>query len=292
MLIFRHIEHMRSQLQPSRKLGQRISLVPTMGNLHEGHISLIKQAKAQSDIVVCSIFVNSLQFMLIEEWDKYPRTFEADCRKLREVGCDYLFAPGDDEMYPNGLATQSRVVCPSMTDILCGRSRPGHFEGVTTVVSKLFNIIQPNESVFGLKDFQQISVIRRMVEDMCLPIKVQGGPICRESDGLAMSSRNAFIKSNERPKVRILKESLFEVGNCLSKGDKDFCGLEQQASERIEQLGFTVDYISVRNSLTLEEAAIDDKDLIVLGAMYTKSARLIDNCMLRLDNTNGIGSEE
>ena len=209
MLIFRHIEHMRSQLQPSRKLGQCISLVPTMGNLHEGHISLIKQAKAQSDIVVCSIFVNSLQFMLIEEWDKYPRTFEADCRKLREVGCDYLFAPGDDEMYPNGLSTQSRVVCPSMTDILCGRSRPGHFEGVTTVVSKLFNIIQPDESVFGLKDFQQISVIRRMVEDMCLPIKVQGGPICRESDGLAMSSRNAFIKSNERPKVRILKESLF-----------------------------------------------------------------------------------
>ena len=292
MLIFRSIKHMRSQLQRHRERGQRVSLVPTMGNLHGGHISLIEQAKAQSDIVVCSIFVNSLQFVLTEEWDKYPRTFETDCQKLRAIGCDYLFAPDDSEMYPNGLATQSRVVCPSFTDILCGRSRPGHFEGVTTVVSKLFNIIQPDESVFGLKDFQQISVIRRMVEDMCLPIKIVGGPIYRESDGLAMSSRNVFIRSNERPKVKVLKESLFEVGQSLAEGEKDFYGLEKQASERIEQHGFEVDYISVRNSLTLEEAAIHDQDLIVLGAMYTKSARLIDNFILRLDNIMDNGGED
>jgi len=292
VLIFRSIKHMRSQLQRHRERGQRVSLVPTMGNLHGGHISLIEQAKAQSDIVVCSIFVNSLQFVLTEEWDKYPRTFETDCQKLRAIGCDYLFAPDDSEMYPNGLATQSRVVCPSFTDILCGRSRPGHFEGVTTVVSKLFNIIQPDESVFGLKDFQQISVIRRMVEDMCLPIKIVGGPICRESDGLAMSSRNVFIRSYERPKVTVLKESLFEVGHCLAEGDKDFRGLERHASKRIKQLGFEVDYISVRNSLTLEEAAINDRDLIVLGAMFTKSARLIDNFIIRLDNSRRDDSEE
>ena len=193
MKIFHTINGFRSDLSVCRRQGFRVGLVPTMGNLHDGHLALIEQSKQTNDITVCSIFVNALQFSLNEDWDKYPRTFDTDCEKLRNVGCDYLFHPDDREMYPNGLDTQSRVICPTMTDVLCGASRPGHFEGVTTVVSKLFNIVQPDEAIFGIKDYQQLAVIRRMVEDLCLPIKISEAPIHREFDGLAMSSRNRYI---------------------------------------------------------------------------------------------------
>ena len=182
-------------LAAERQQGRRIGLVPTMGNLHQGHLALVETAKRRCDIVVTSIFVNPLQFGLNEDWDQYPRTFDADSQKLRGVACDYLFFPDDREMYPNGMSEQARVIVPGMTDLLCGASRPGHFEGVTTVVSKLFNIVQPDEAVFGLKDFQQIAVIRRMVEDLCMPVTIVPGDIVREKDGLAMSSRNHFITS-------------------------------------------------------------------------------------------------
>ncbi|KKL17368.1 hypothetical protein LCGC14_2486270, partial [marine sediment metagenome] len=190
MQIFHTIQGLRDSLMTARQQGKRIGFVPTLGNLHEAHTELIKRAQQTNDVVVCSIFVNRLQFGLNEDWDKYPRTFEADCAKLREVGCDYLFHPDDSEMYPNGLDTQTRVICSTMTDMLCGASRPGHFEGVTTVVSKLFNIVQPDESVFGIKDYQQLAVIRRMSEDLCIPVDIIAAPIHREPDGLAMSSRN------------------------------------------------------------------------------------------------------
>ena len=282
MKIFHTINGFRNNLSVDRCQGLSIGLVPTMGNLHDGHLALLEQSKQTNDITVCSIFVNALQFNLNEDWDKYPRTYDTDCEKLRNAGCDYLFHPDDTEMYPNGLDTQSRVICPTMTDVLCGASRPGHFEGVTTVVSKLFNIVQPDEAIFGIKDYQQLAVIRRMVEDLCLPIKISEAPIYRESDGLAMSSRNRYISENERSRVTILKESIEWIATQITSGNRNFSELEFEAKRRIEKEGFSVDYVTCSQSKTLELAANDDIEITVLGAMFTESARLIDNVSVRM----------
>ena len=282
MKIFHTINGFRNNLSVDRCQGFRIGLVPTMVNLHDGHLALLEQSKQTNDITVCSIFVNALQFNLNEDWDKYPRTYDTDCEKLRNAGCDYLFHPDDTEMYPNGLDTQSRVICPTMTDVLCGATRPGHFEGVTTVVSKLFNIVQPDEAIFGIKDYQQLAVIRRMVEDLCLPIEISEAPIYRESDGLAMSSRNRYISENERPRVTILKESLDWIATQITSGNRNFSELEFEAKRRIEKEGFSVDYVTCSQSKTLELAANDDIEITVLGAMFTESARLIDNVSVRM----------
>jgi len=280
MQIFHTIEGLRESLKQARQKGLRIGFVPTMGNLHQAHIELIKCAQKTSDIVVCSIFVNGLQFGLNEDWDKYPRTFDADCAKLRDAGCDMLFHPDDNEMYPNGLDSQTRVICSTMTDVLCGASRPGHFEGVTTVVTKLFNIVQPDEAVFGIKDYQQLAVIRRMVEDLCVPIEIIEAEIHREPDGLAMSSRNGYITAEERPKANQLHASLNWIAEQIKSGKRDFLALEAEAKRQIEAAGFKMDYVTVCNSKTLEMAAVDDKHITVLGAMFTESARLIDNISL------------
>jgi pantoate--beta-alanine ligase len=282
MQVFHTISGLRDSLSGHRSHGQTIGFVPTMGNLHDGHLALIKQARKSNDIVVCSIFVNALQFGLNEDWDKYPRTYESDCEKLRSVGCDYLFFPDDNEMYPNGLDTQSRVICPTMTDVLCGASRPGHFEGVTTVVSKLFNIVQPDEAIFGIKDYQQLAVIRRMAEDLCMSVKISSAPIHREVDGLAMSSRNSYITKEERPKVTVLKQVLEQIASKIDAGDQDFATLESEARAIIESQGFKADYVTISNSKTLQPAAIDDREITVLGAMFTESARLIDNISIKL----------
>lgn len=280
MQIFHTIQGLRESLKQARQKGLRIGFVPTMGNLHQAHIELIKRAQKTSDIVVCSIFVNGLQFGLNEDWDKYPRTFDADCAKLRDAGCDMLFHPDDNEMYPNGLDSQTRVICSTMTDVLCGASRPGHFEGVTTVVTKLFNIVQPDEAVFGIKDYQQLAVIRRMVEDLCVPIEIIEAEIHREPDGLAMSSRNGYITAEERPKANQLHASLNWIAEQIKSGKRDFLALEAEAKRQIEAAGFKMDYVTVCNSKTLEMAAVDDKHITVLGAMFTESARLIDNISL------------
>jgi len=282
MKIFHTVSGLRDDLNQDRRKGLRVGFVPTMGNLHEGHLALIKQARETNDIVVCSIFVNALQFGLNEDWDKYPRTFQSDCDKLRETGCDYLFHPDDIEMYPNGLDTQSRVICPTMTDVLCGASRPGHFEGVTTVVSKLFNIVQPDEAIFGIKDYQQLAVIRRMAEDLCMPVQISSASIHREPDGLAMSSRNCYITEDERSRVIVLKDTLEWIAVQIKGGNKDFVGLEGQAKQYIVEAGFEVDYVSISNSKTLNAAADDDVDITILGAMFTESARLIDNLSIVL----------
>lgn len=283
MQVFRTISGLRDSLSSHRVQGQSIGFVPTMGNLHDGHLALIKQAKETNDIVVCSIFVNALQFGLNEDWDKYPRTYDSDCAKLDQSDCDYLFFPDDGEMYPNGLDTQSRVICPTMTDVLCGASRPGHFEGVTTVVSKLFNIVQPDEAIFGIKDYQQLAVIKRMTQDLCLPVKIVAAPIHREADGLAMSSRNSYIKKEERPKVKVLKEVLELISQQIKAGNMDFIKLELEAKKRIQFEGFRADYVTISHSKTLQPAAIDDRQITILGAMYTESARLIDNISICLD---------
>lgn len=283
MQVFHTVEGLRRTLRKHRNSDQSIGFVPTMGNLHDGHLALIKQAKQTNDIVVCSIFVNALQFGLNEDWDKYPRTYDSDCEKLHQIGCDYLFYPEDGEMYPNGLDTQSRVICPTMTDVLCGASRPGHFEGVTTVVSKLFNIVQPDEAIFGIKDYQQLAVIKRMTEDLCLPVKIISAPIHREADGLAMSSRNSYISEDERPKVIVLKEVLESIAKQIMAGNLEFNELEMKAKKLIELEGFEADYVTVSNSKTLQPAAVDDRHITILGAMYTESARLIDNISIILD---------
>jgi len=283
MQVFHTASGLREVLDKARRKGLSIGFVPTMGNLHDGHLALIVQAAKSNDIVVCSIFVNALQFGLNEDWDKYPRTYESDCAKLRQSGCHYLFHPNDTEMYPNGLDTQSRVICPTMTDVLCGASRPGHFEGVTTVVSKLFNIVQPDEAIFGIKDYQQLAVIRRMAEDLCMPVKITSAPIHREPDGLAMSSRNSYISDEERPKVTVLKETLEWIAQQIVAGNLEFSKLQKDAAKRIKSAGFKTDYITISNSKTLQPAAIDDRQIAILGAMYTESARLIDNISIALD---------
>jgi pantoate--beta-alanine ligase len=277
MQVFHHIHSLRDALQAERKAGKRIGFVPTMGNLHNAHLELVKLAQRNCDIVVTSIFVNPLQFGLNEDWDKYPRTLAADTAKLESVNCNYLFCPSDKEIYPNGMAEQTRVVVPTMTDVLCGASRPGHFEGVTTVVAKLFNIVQPDEAVFGIKDYQQLAVIRRMVQDLCLPIQITAGEIVRETDGLAMSSRNGFIDAEERPRVAQLHRSLDWIKKQIEAGERDFAALIDAAQGQIAEAGFTVDYVSICNSQTLDMAAHDDQMITILGAMYTRGARLIDN---------------
>jgi pantoate--beta-alanine ligase len=282
MKVFHTVSGLRDDLNKDRRQGLRIGFVPTMGNLHDGHLALIKQARESNDVVVCSIFVNALQFGLNEDWDKYPRTYQGDCDKLRDAGCDYLFHPDDIEMYPNGLDTQSRVICPTMTDVLCGASRPGHFEGVTTVVSKLFNIVQPDEAIFGIKDYQQLAVIRRMAEDLCMPVQISSAPIHREADGLAMSSRNSYITVEERPLVTVLKDSLEWIAAEIKAGTRDFFVLEETAKARIIEAGFKIDYITVCNSKTLDLAANDDVEITILGAMFTEAARLIDNLSITL----------
>ena len=283
MQLFRHIQPLREALASERQQGKRIGFVPTMGNLHQGHLALVKIAKSRCDVVVASIFVNPLQFGLNEDWDQYPRTFESDSQKLTDVACDFLFFPNEQEIYPNGMTEQARVIVPGMTDLLCGASRPGHFEGVTTVVTKLFNIVEPNEAVFGLKDFQQIAVIRRMVEDLCIPVTIVPGEIVRESDGLAMSSRNSFITDDERPSANILYNSLRWVESQIKAGRRDYTTLETEAKKQIMDAGFRPDYLQVCCSDTLVPAGGDNLDLTVLGAMYTQAARLIDNVSLRID---------
>ncbi len=283
MQVFHHISSVRDALNIARKQGLTVGFVPTMGNLHDAHLALVEQAKGLADVVICSIFVNRLQFGLNEDWDRYPRTLDQDAAKLREVGCDFLFCPDEHEIYPNGMDEQARVIVPSMANVLCGASRPGHFEGVTTVVTKLFNIVQPDLAVFGVKDFQQLAIIRRMVEDLCIPVKIIEGEIVREADGLAMSSRNSFITEDERPRASQLNKSLNWVKDQILSGDKDFFAIEAEAKQQIEQAGFRVDYLMVCNSRSLESAANDDKQITILGAMYAERARLIDNVSLSLD---------
>lgn len=283
MQIFHHVKTLRQALQAARADGKRIGFVPTMGNLHDAHLALVRDAQERSDVVVVSIFVNRLQFGLNEDWDRYPRTLEADSKKLRDIGCDLLFCPDEQEIYPNGMDGQTRVIVPTMENILCGASRPGHFEGVTTVVTKLFNIVQPELAVFGLKDYQQLAIIRRMVEDLCIPVEIVAGDIVREADGLAMSSRNGYIKPQERARVTCLYQTLLWVKEQIHAGDTDFLKLEMTARQRITDAGFRPDYVTVCDSRTLNPAAHDDQNITVAGAMYTEAARLIDNVSFKVN---------
>lgn len=280
--VFREISPLRSELDNYRREDKRVALVATMGNLHAGHLELIKLARQHADVVVASIFVNPLQFGLNEDWDQYPRTFESDVDKLNSQGCDLLFFPTDGQMYPNGIEHQTRVFCPTMTDVLCGASRPDHFEGVTTVVTKLLHIIDPDVAIFGEKDWQQLTIIRRMAADLCMRVEVLGAPVARDQDGLALSSRNSFITEQERPNARQLHDSLIWARQQILDGARDYERIESEAKQQIVDAGFKADYFSVCNAQNLEPALDENRDLAILGALFTLGARLIDNVQLRL----------
>ena len=265
----------------AKKAGKKVALVPTMGNLHDGHLALIDEAKKHADFIICSSFVNPTQFGPKEDFDKYPRTGLQDQQKLTFKSVAILFSPPEYEMYPFG-RNQTTVQVPHITNTLCGASRPGHFNGVTTVVSKLFNIVQPDVAVFGEKDFQQLVVIKKMVLELFYPIEIIGVPTIRESDGLALSSRNAFLNKTDRTLAPQLYATLSSVKYKMLAGERNFTVLAQEAQKRLSDKGFTADYFEIRDAETLELCSDNSIHLVLLGAVTLGKTRLIDNISLTL----------
>ncbi|MGF2688040.1 pantoate--beta-alanine ligase [Marinobacter sp. DUT-3] len=271
------LKELRTILRGYRREGKTIGLVPTMGNLHEGHISLVRKASEAADVVVTSIFVNPMQFGASEDLDTYPRTLDEDQRQLEAAGNTLVFAPGVEEIYPNGLVQQTKVIVPEVSDGHCGASRPGHFEGVATVVTMLFNMVQPDIAVFGEKDFQQLAVIRKLVRDLMIPVEVIGAPTIREDDGLAKSSRNGYLTDDERAIAPVVYQTLQESARKLSEGRTDFSALEQEANDALAAAGLRPDYFNIVNSVTLKPAMPEDTELTILVAAFLGTTRLIDN---------------
>jgi pantoate--beta-alanine ligase len=273
------VAQVREHVRGWHRKGQSVGFVPTMGNLHDGHISLVREARTRCDVVVVSIFVNPTQFGPNEDFDRYPRTLDADAAALVEAGADLLFAPSVEEMYPLG-QNQTWVDVDQLGDHLCGASREGHFRGVTTVVSKLLNIVQPDVAIFGEKDFQQLAILRRMCEELLFPVKIVGAATSRETDGLARSSRNGFLSESERTLAPQLHALLQQVKTEIIGGERNYRALESRTSQSLNSTGFSVDYITIANARTLAPAGPDDTDLIVAVAAKLGSTRLIDNISL------------
>ncbi|MCW4153595.1 pantoate--beta-alanine ligase [Halomonas sp. 18H] len=280
MQCLQRIHALRDALHSHRRAGQRIGLVPTMGNLHDGHLALVAAARQHADIVVASIFVNPTQFGPGEDLEAYPRTLEADCARLREAGCDLVFVPDERTLYPRGGQRQTRVSVPEVSQGLCGGSRPGHFDGVATIVTMLFNLVQPDLACFGEKDYQQLAVIRRLVEDLHLPIEIIGVPIVRDADGLAMSSRNGYLTTDQRRTAPHLQQTLRELGDALEAGAEVSATL-QEGRQRLCEAGFEPDYLELR-AADLSESNASAGDAVLLAAAWLGSTRLIDNLTLRL----------
>jgi len=271
------IADVRAQVADWRARGERVVFVPTMGNLHAGHVSLLEVARRHGERFIASIFVNPMQFGPNEDFAHYPRTPHDDERMLAAAGCDLMFMPSVEEIYPNGAGPATRVEVPGLSSVLCGAFRPGHFEGVSTVVAKLFNIVAPDAAVFGEKDWQQLTVIRRMVADLCIPIEIVGAPTVREADGLAMSSRNQYLSAAERELAPVIYRTLSRAVERLAAGERDFLGLEAEASQRLSEAGLRPDYVAVRDSTTLEMPGSGTREFVVLTAARLGKARLIDN---------------
>ncbi len=280
MELVEQIPTLRARVATWRRADQRVAFVPTMGNLHAGHLALVREALRLADRVVVSIFVNPLQFGPTEDFGAYPRTLEQDRALLEAAGTHLLFAPPVAAVYPRGQAGQTRVEVPGISDILCGASRPGHFVGVATVVCKLFNMVQPDLAVFGEKDFQQLLVIRLMTQDLSLPVAIQGLATVREPDGLAMSSRNGYLTREERARAPALYQTLLRAGERLRAGVA-IAEVERLAAEEIAAAGFGPDYCSVRRAGDLALAGSEDRELVVLAAARLGRARLIDNLGVR-----------
>jgi pantoate--beta-alanine ligase len=271
------VETLRQSIGSWRKAGEKIGFVPTMGNLHEGHLALVEVARDRCDRSVVSIFVNPMQFGEGEDFSTYPRTLEQDQRKLEQAGVDLLFAPSAETVYPLGNRVQTRVEVPELSDILCGASRPGHFVGVATIVCKLFNYVQPDIAVFGEKDYQQLMVIRRMVADLAIPVEIIGFPTVREADGLAKSSRNGYLSAEERKRAPKLYETLRITARALKDGERNYAFLEAKAIELLRSAGFQPDYFTIRKADDLTLPGEEASNLVILAAAYLGATRLIDN---------------
>ncbi len=280
MRIIETITDVRAALAARRSA--RIGLVPTMGNLHDGHLSLVQTSRAACDVTVVSVFVNPLQFGPNEDYDAYPRTLQDDAVLLERSDVDILFAPSELEMYPTGRERHTLVAVPRLASILCGEHRPGHFDGVGTIVLKLFNIVAPSRVFFGEKDYQQLTLVRTICEQLNLPIEITGVPTVRASDGLALSSRNRYLSAEERARAALIHRTLAQITGALKGGDRSFDALEQRAAAQLEAAGFNVDYVSIRDARTLEPPHHTTDEFVALTAARLGRTRLIDNVRVRV----------
>jgi len=276
------LRELRAAVAQARAEGKQIGFVPTMGNLHAGHVSLVETAAQRADFVVASIFVNPLQFGPNEDLAKYPRTLLADQEKLVAAGCHLLFHPDVEEMYPHGMSGQTLVRVSGVSEGLCGGSRPGHFDGVATVVTKLFNMVQPDLAIFGEKDFQQLAVIRTLVRDLDLPVQIIGEPTVRAADGLALSSRNGYLNEEQRASAPALQRTLQQLAEAIRGGRRDFAQLESEGKATLSAAGFRPDYLEIREAGSLSPASATDSQLVILGAAFMGATRLIDNLAFEL----------
>ena len=282
MLIIETLPLLRQQIRRLRMEGKRVAQVPTMGNLHDGHMKLVDEAKARADVVVVSIFVNPMQFDRPEDLARYPRTLQEDCEKLNKRKVDLVFAPSVKEIYPNGTETHTYVDVPGLSTMLEGASRPGHFRGVSTIVSKLFNLVQPDIACFGEKDFQQLALIRKMVADMGFDIEIVGVPIMRAKDGLALSSRNGYLTAEQRKIAPGLYKVLSSIADKLQAGERDLDEIIAIAGQELNEKGFRSDDIQIRDADTLLEVSENSKRAVILVAAWLGDARLIDNKLVEL----------
>ncbi|ELY2795464.1 pantoate--beta-alanine ligase [Cronobacter dublinensis] len=282
MLIIETLPLLRQQIRRLRMEGKRIALVPTMGNLHDGHMTLVDEAKTHADVVVVSIFVNPMQFDRADDLARYPRTLQEDCEKLKKRGADIVFAPTPDEVYPQGMTEQTFVEVPGLSSMLEGASRPGHFRGVSTVVSKLFNLVQPDVACFGEKDYQQLALIRKMVADMGYDIDIIGVPTVRAKDGLALSSRNGYLTSDQRKIAPGLSKVMNAMAEKLRAGERDLDALIAAAREELSEKGFRPDDLQIRDADTLLALSPASKRAVILMAAWLGQARLIDNQTVEL----------
>jgi pantoate--beta-alanine ligase len=280
------LKELRAVLNGYRQQGKRIGLVPTMGSLHDGHISLVHKALEAADVVVTSIFVNPMQFGANEDLDNYPRTLQADQDRLRSAGNTLVFAPAPSEVYPDGLECHTRITVPEVSEGHCAITRPGHFGGVATVVAMLLNMVQPDVAVFGEKDYQQLAVIRKLVSDLFIPVEIIGGPTVRDTDGLARSSRNVYLSDEERTRAPAIYRTLQQTGAALVAGNQNFSHLEQSAREALFAAGLQPDYFNIVDSRTLKPAKPGDTELTILAAAFLGSTRLIDNLSLTIKPLN------
>ncbi|HEY4468057.1 MAG TPA: pantoate--beta-alanine ligase [Klebsiella sp.] len=282
MLIIETLPLLRQHIRRLRQEGKRIALVPTMGNLHDGHMKLVDAAKASAEVVVASIFVNPMQFDRADDLARYPRTLQDDCEKLNKRKVDLVFAPAAAEIYPQGTENQTYVDVPGLSTMLEGASRPGHFRGVSTIVSKLFNLIQPDVACFGEKDFQQLALIRKMVADMGYDIEIIGVPIMRAKDGLALSSRNGYLSADQRKIAPGLYKVMNSVAERLAAGERNLDEVIAVASQELNEKGFRADDIQIRDADTLLDLTENSQRAVILMAAWLGQARLIDNQIVTL----------
>lgn len=277
MQTFTEISALREQIKQYKREGRKVAFVPTMGNLHEGHLTLVRKAREHADIVVVSIFVNPMQFDRADDLNNYPRTLEDDLAKLSNEGVELVFTPTPDIIYPEGLDKQTSVEVPGLSTILEGASRPGHFRGVSTIVTKLFNIVQPDIACFGEKDFQQLAVIRKMTEDLAMDIEIIGVPTVREMDGLAMSSRNGLLTLDQRQRAPVLARTMRWISSAIRGGRDDYSSIIEDASDQLRAAGLHPDEIFIRDARTLQPIGAESTQAVILMSAFLGKARLIDN---------------